>query len=917
MIDYGALGTVKVSRAESEVDVSTQMLRRLLALLIARAGQLMSPAMIADELWNADPPVTSRKTVQVYIHKLRRLLGDDGRITHSAMGYTLLAHRGERDCDRFEQLLDQAATESDPAAISKTLRRALGMWRGPAYDGIDDMPSVTAERERLEGRRLTAFEDRITADLQLGLHSTVVDEVAAAVSVHPYRERLRGQLMLALYRSGRQADALNAFRQAREQLATELGIEPGPELQALHQQILNNDPGLTAPARPKPPAHHLRFLPRDISDFIGRAEALAQLSALRDVRAAVVISAIDGTAGIGKTTLAVHWAHHVADDYPDGQLYLNLRGFDPSGSVVQPGDALRSLLEALQVPADHIPRDLQARAGLYRSLLESRRMVVVLDNARDAKQVRPLLPGCTSCLVLVTSRNQLTGLVATDGAYPVSLDLLDAAESWELLAARLGHERLRTDPEATDEILARCAGLPLALAIVAAGAATQPRRPLAYFATQLREAQGSLHAFANSDDTATDVRAVFSWSYQALSPSAARLFRLLGLHPGPDVSAGAAASLAGHPVEAELAELVGARLLMSSTPDRYSFHDLLRAYAAELALAIDADHDRAAATRRMLDHYVHTAHAADRVLAPARDLVILPTAEPGVRPDTFGDPLAWFTAEHSVLLAMTRHAAATGHDASVGRLSWVLGIFLNRQGHWHDWAEVQDAGVAAYLRLGDIEGQAVTRMNLARAYTRIGSFDLAEPQFRQALDLYESLADNIGLGHANLNLGWMCDQQGERYPEALGFAVRASEHYRIAAHQVGQANALNLAGWCQAQLGGYTDAVRHCEQALALQIEIGDRRAQANTWDSLGFAQHRLGNHGEAVRCYGHAIAIQREVGERYQTADTLIHLAEVLDAADRRAEAGDALREAWQICEDLGHPDAAKIQARLDERAA
>jgi hypothetical protein len=383
----------------------------------------------------------------------------------------------------------------------------------------------------------------------------------------------------------------------------------------------------------------------------------------------VVVAAIAGTAGIGKTALAVHWAHRVADRFPDGQLYVNLRGFDPSGSPMAPAEAVRGFLDGLQVPPQGIPASLEAQAGLYRSLLAGRRMLVLLDNARDAGQVAPLLPGAPGCLVLVTSRNQLPGLVAAAGAHPVALDLLSRDEAVQLLARRLGDDRLTAEPDATDELVTWCAGLPLALAIVAARVATHPAFPLAVLADQLREARDGLDGF-DAGDTTTDARAVFSWSYRALSAPAARLFRLLGLHPGADVTTGAAASLAGLPpahVRPMLAELASAHLVTEHTPGRYAFHDLLRAYAGELAHTMDTGTDRWAATRRLLDHYLHIAHAADLLLYRHGETITLPPPEPAVAAAHLGDydqAMAWFTAEHRVLLAAIDHAARTGSTAT-------------------------------------------------------------------------------------------------------------------------------------------------------------------------------------------------------------------------------------------------------------
>ncbi len=436
-------------------------------------------------------------------------------------------------------------------------------------------------------------------------------------------------------------------------------------------------------------------LPPDVSTFTGRDHHLAVLHKLLPSRedpgdthhttTAVVISAIDGTAGVGKTALAVHWAHQIRDRFPDGQLYVNMRGFDPGSQSMDPATAVRGFLDALDVPPQRIPTDLDAQAALYRSLLVGRRVLIVADNARDTAQVRPLLPGAPGCLVLVTSRNQLTSLIAAHAAHPLTLDLLTPDEAQQLLAHRLGTDRVAAEPHAVDEIITACARLPLALALVAAHAAVRPQTPLHTLAEQLRDTQHRWHILTGDDPT-TDVQAVFSWSYQALTPPAAQLFRLLGLHPGPDIGVPAAASLTALPVDEArslLDQLARANLLTEHSPGRYSLHDLLRAYATQMARTTDTDGERHAATHRILDHYLHTAYTADRLLIPGRDSIILAPPQPDANPQHLTDhaqALAWFTAEHPVLLAAVDHAAATSFDTHTGQLAWALWTFLDRRG---------------------------------------------------------------------------------------------------------------------------------------------------------------------------------------------------------------------------------------------
>ncbi|MFB9368148.1 AfsR/SARP family transcriptional regulator [Kitasatospora albolonga] len=921
MIRFRVLGPLSVLGPGGEVQpLSSAMQRRLLAVLLSRPDRPVSVDLITDQLWPGPPPRTARKAVQVYVHQLRRLLGDADRIRHQDGRYRLAAAAEELDSLVFEAAVRGARSAQEAGRSAAALagwEGALALWHGTeAFADLEDSSLVLAERRRLAELRLEALTGWAASALALGRHHELTVALPALLAEHPYQERLHALHLLALYRDGRQAEALAAYRALHERLVTDLGVEPTPELRRLHGRMLRQDRTLETPsaAGPRP----VRQLPRAVPGFVGCTVELARLDELAGtVGNTVVITAVAGAAGIGKTSLAVHWSHLAAERFPDGQLYLDLHGFGPSGTALAPEEALRALLEALGTPPEQMPRGLQARAARYRDLLAGRRMLIVLDNARDSEQVRPLLPGSPRCFTLVTSRNGLTGLVAGAGAHPLLLPFMEAEEARRLLSSRLGSARLDQDPAATAAVIAHCGGLPLALAVLAARAALRAEPGLGPLAAELAATAGSLRAFAVPEDRSTDVQAVFTWSYRALSPSAARLFRLLGLHPGPDLSAAAAASLAGHPVAAELAELVETHLLLSPAPGRYALHDLLRSFAAELTDGADgsrpgAEEEGRAAALRMLDHHVQTAQAADRLLAPTRDPVVLPAPLPGVRPETVEDPLAWFATEHQVLLALTAYAEAAGLPTAVGQLAWALGTYLNRQGHWHDWVSVQGAALEAHRRLGDLRGQAVTGMNLARARTRLGHFDLAEPEYLRARDRFHALDDAVGLGHVHLNLGWMCDQQGDRHPEALAFAELAAGHYRTAGHEVGRANALNAAGWYHSQLGDHAGAVARCTEALTLQERIGDRRAQANTWDSLGYAHHHLADHAEAVRCYRRAVEIQEEVGERYQIADTLVHLADTLAALDRTEELRAALEQALTICQELDHPDRTAIATRL-----
>jgi NB-ARC domain/TIR domain/Tetratricopeptide repeat len=694
------------------------------------------------------------------------------------------------------------------------------------------------------------------------------------------------------------------------------------DLAFLAERITEADPDLAkiAAERQSATGRVPRQLPAAATHFAGRVDELTTLTGLLHGRAGhggtMVISAVFGTAGVGKTALAVYWAHQVSDQFPDGQLYVNLRGFGPSEQVMAPAEAVRRFLDALQVPPERIPTDLDEQAALYRSQLAGRRILVVLDNAWDTAQVRPLLPGAPTCLVLVTSRNQLTSLIATDGAHPITLDLLTDDEARQLLARRLGVDRVAAEPAAVTEIITRCAHMPLALALVAARAAIRPHAGLHLLAEELRDTHHRWETLAGDDPT-SDVRAVLSWSYQALTSPAARLFRLLGMHPGPDFSAPAVASLAGVTttvVRPMLAELTRASLLVEHTPDRYNLHDLLRAYASDLAHRIDTDQQRRSANHRVLGHYLHTAHTAARLLNPARDPITLTPPAPGVTPQHLTDhqrALDWFTAERPVLLAAADHAGTTGFDTHTWQLAWTLWPFLALRGHWHDLAVTGRAAVAAAHRLADPPAQARAHCLLAHPFIEMGRFDDAHTQLNHALDLHRRTGDQTGQAQTHYSLGYLWCRQGS-YLLALDYARQARDLYQAVGYQNGQARALNAVGWNHALLGDHQEALTACQQALTLHQGLNDREGQAGTWDVLGYAHHHLGHHTQALTCFQHALDLVRDLGHRYGEADILTHFGDTHDATGNHHAAWDAWQQALVILDDLDHPDAEQVRAKL-----
>jgi DNA-binding SARP family transcriptional activator len=948
-VQFRVLGCLEAEREGDLLRLGGRRDQRVLAALLLDVGRIVPFDRLSDVLWEEHPPATAVKQIRNAVSRLRGVFADCGAadlvLTHAG-GYQLVAASDSVDARVFEAEVARAERSTSAGYIAEAaerLRSALDLWRGPVLSGMPGLQFEIAATAWAE-RRWAACELLYDHQLALGRHREILAELQAFAVQCPLRGKPVGQLMLALHRCGRQADALTVYDAARAKFSAELGLDPPPELAQLRQLILVDDPAVAAPPptvveraqsacapvqahrRPAsgPPggasliqvASVPRQLPFVSAHFVGRARALAELDRLcRGVGPpAVVISAIGGMAGVGKTALAVHFAHQVAARFPDGQFYVNLRGFDPSGQPVSPQAAIRGFLDALAVPAEQIPADLDAQAGLYRSLLAGRRVLIVADNARDAAQVRPLLPGTPGSVVLITSRNRLPSLAAAEGASLIDLDVLTDAEARQLLAARLGRDRVNAEPLATAEIIARCGRLPLALAIAAAQAAARPF-PLSVLAAELADRR--LDALAAGSDPSTDVRTVFSWSYLALRPAAARLFRLLGLHHGPDIAASAIASLAGQTaseVRPLLAELTRTSLLTEHRPGRYALHDLLGAYASQLARTEDSPAQRYAAVDRVLDYYLHSGHSAARLLDPLRDPITLIPPRRGVTPEAPDDragALAWFAAEHHVLVAAVRQATDHGLDSCAWQLAWTLKIFLDRRGHWHDQVAVQRAALAAAERLGDPGTQARTHRALADACTQLRRFADAQAHLEQSLDLYCQAGDQVGQAHTHLSLTSMCSRQG-RHAEAVSHSEQALDLYRAAGHRRGQASALNTLGWNHALLGDYRQALRHCQRALTLHTELGDRYGQANTWDSLGYANHHLGEHREAVACYQHALGLFRDVGDRKGEAISLAHLSDSWQASGDLRAARSACEQALVIFDDLDHPDAGRLRAKL-----
>jgi len=946
-IRLGVLGPLALWRDGTAANPGAGRQRAVLGLLAMYSGTAVHREMIIDSVWGDRPPASAVPMVQTYASRLRRLLGG-GLLVSDGTSYRLSVTADQLDALQFALLADQAgeaAAAGEPAVASSLYEQALRLWRGEPLADVSAMrghPAVTD----LTQQRAVAVQNYAVAAAAAGCPERALPQLRALAARDPLDERVHARLMLTLAACGQRAGALAVFGQVRRRLADELGVVPGAELMEAHLRILRDEfrpsgadgaqtgrqpehdhagggdaaaagaeraapgpaVGRAGPGRAASP----RQLPLAVAQFSGRASELVLLSSLADQAArsaSTVVSVIAGMAGIGKTALAVHWAHQAAASFPDGQLFADLRGLSSSGTPAAPGEVIRGFLDALGVAPGQVPAGLNAEAALYRSLTAGRRMLIVLDNARDEQQVRPLLPGSPGSLVIVTSRNQLTGLAAAEGARLLTLDVLSGADARDLLAGRLGSFRAAAEPDAAAEIAALCGHLPLALAVTAARAASRPRFSLAALAAELRGTSGRLAAL-DIGDAAVSVRTVFSWSYAQLSPATARMFRLLGLHPGPDVNVPAAASLAGVPVSQArqaLTELARAHLVTEPVPGRYGFHDLLRAYAAEQAQAGESDEARRAATHRTLDYYLHTAHAAARLLYPFREPASLDPPQPAVSRERLAShqqAQAWFQAEHKVLLASVTLAADSGFDRHAWQLPWALAEYLDQGGHWRDDAAVQDTAIAAAMRLEDTAGQAVAQRRAAFAWAGLAEYDHARDHLTSCLELCRRLGDQAAEARTHRMFSWVSGRQG-RYADALGHAEQALALLRGAGDRAGEAGALNSVGWNHAMLGDYERARTFCRQARDLHREVGNRLGEAVACDSLGYAEHHLGRLREAAVRYQRALDI-------YHQADTLANLGDTYRAAGEHAAARGAWEQALGLLTGLGHPDAEQVRARL-----
>jgi DNA-binding SARP family transcriptional activator/tetratricopeptide (TPR) repeat protein len=922
---FRMLGPVRVHTGVSWVPVAAERQRLVLAVLLVDAGRAVSMDRLADALWGNRPPPGASNTVRAYVMRLRRLLGDGALVTRGR-GYELVAGPDDIDAAVFERLVASGRHELDESraeAGSARLEEALALWHGPVLADVPASPWLTARVAHLEQVRLTAEEDHIAALLDLDRHEQVVDDLNRLVEQSPLRERRWVLLMLALQRCGRRAEALDAFHRARQVLRDELGLDPGLELRELQRTILTEDPPPEHVTIRKPPVTPAQ-LPNDVAWFTGRDSHLARLDAKLagegdPAPTAVVISALDGSAGVGKTALAVHWAHRVRDRFPDGQLYVNLRGY-AAGSPLRPIEALAGFLHALGVPAEEIPADEGRAAALYRSLLAGRRMLVVLDNANHPDQVRPLLPGGAGCLVLITSRDQLAGLTAVDGATRITLDVLTPAEARTLVTRMLGAWRAEAEPESVDELARLCGHLPLALRIAAANVSTHPRWTVADYITRLRA--DPLAALQVDGDPQAAVRATFDLSYAALPADAQHLFRVLGLGPGPDLTADAAAALAGiAPAQAArlLDRLSSVHLVDERAPGRYTMHDLLRRYAAEQAATEDPEPDRHAALGRLFDHYLHTADAAAAQLPGFSARLPRPAAHLGRPIPGFGDraqALAWLDAERANLVAAVRHAAAHGPRPAAWMLADTLYSYFDLGIHAVDWQAVAQAGLAAAQAEGDARARAAAHLNLGGLHGRQSRYRTAIDHYTHALTLSAQTRWTDGRASVLGRLGCMHWELGD-LQQAAEFHTQALALNRRIGRLDGQASNHNNLGLAYWQMGRLEDAADQYAQALALYQQAGSRGAEGNAHGNLGDTYHALGRYDDARISIEQALAIHRKTGNRGSESAVVCCLAAIDRDAGRHAEAHGTASTAVHTAAGIGdrriEADARNVLASVD----
>jgi DNA-binding SARP family transcriptional activator/tetratricopeptide (TPR) repeat protein len=943
---FRLIGPVEIDSVGQVIEVGPPQQRLLAAALAVDAGRQVSVESLIDRVWD-DPPTGARRTLHVLISKMRRTLEhasrrepEDVTVVRRSGGYVLQLSPDRVDLLQFRRLAHDAR-QVDGAARVTLLRTAVRLWQGEPLSGL---PGDWAGRARATWRQeyLETAVAWAHTELRTGNPAATIGTLTMLAEEYPLAEPVSAALMRALCAARRPADALAHYARARQRLADELGVDPGAELQAAYQAALRDTsrpsdaitvaPGPVTVSSALPTdgqaGQHRAAVPRQLPTaprlFTGRTAELASLSATfngsDEAAHSAQIAAIHGTAGVGKTWLALHWAHRYADRFPDGQLWVNLRGFDPCEPPMDTETALRTLLDALGVAPAAVPATVSAQTGLYRSVAAGKRILLVLDNARDTNQVVPLLPGSPGCRVLITSRHQLPGIVTAHGAMTLNLDALSSVEAWDLLAGHLGASRLTAEPTAAADLLTYCAGLPLAISIVAAQAKTHPQFSLAALAASLADDATRLDGL-DTGEPAASVRSALSWSYHALDPEAAALFPLLGLAPGPDISLSAAASLSAMTTgqaQAALRELEHANLLHQHAPGRYRMHDLVALYALEQASRSLPAAAQASALRRVIDYYLHTAATGEQLLAIPRHAVSLDPPAPGCVLGRLPDDdaaLAWFRAEYLCLLAAQRTAAARGWHDTVWQLAWATETFHRFQGNLHNWAAVWRIALAAADHLGQPAIQALARRCLGQACSYTGQSDEALTHLSLALSLAEDADDTLSQAHIHRAFSRAWEVHGN-WHRALSHAITALRLFETLGFPHWEADALVITGWYRALLGQHTHARTALHKALDLFKNHPDRHGQANAEDSLGYVALNVGDYAQAIHHYAGALALWRDLGHSHGEADALAGLAAAYTALGDQHNATRAGRQALALFRDQHRPvEATRLQRDLLDR--
>jgi DNA-binding SARP family transcriptional activator/tetratricopeptide (TPR) repeat protein len=908
---FELLGPLRVRVGDAELPVTAARERILLATLLL-AGQPVSTSTLIEAIWGDRPPAWAHNQVQQCVSRLRRRFADAGRpgrvIVTEPGSYRITADGVGVDLWEFRQLVATACTTAgqDPRPARELYRAALALWRGPALAAVDS-ESMHRAAAALAEERLRATEECIEVELTLGGAGELVAELTDLVSQHPYREGLHRALILALYRAGRQVDALTAYQHVRGLLAAELGLEPGAALRDLHRRILGEDATLFAvgPARSGRPAAPPvpRQLPAPPPMFTGRGAELAELDRVPD-SSTVVIAAIDGMAGIGKTALAVQAAHRLANRYPDGQLFTDLHGHTQGLAPLDPGEVLDRTLRTLGTPGEQIPADLDGRAALYRSRLAGRRVLVLLDNAATEAQVTPLLPGTSGCLVMVTSRRRLIGI---DHTHTLSLQTIPLTDAVSLFLRTTGAHRLHDQPsELVEETVERCGRLPLAIRIAAARLRSHPTWSVANLVERLRDHQDRLAELATGQRS---VAAALDLSYQQLPAEPQHAYRVLGLHPGPDIDASATAALCDTTVAQArrlLEHLEDANLLQEPTPGRYRFHDLIRSHAA---LTARAEPDRRAPLTRLFDHYRHTATvAADTAYSGGRSPRDPATHDPATHDPATRDPAtrdpaqagAWLEAELPNLLAAAGHAAEHGWPDHTVRLSASLQQHLLTRGRYRQAEVLHHQALEIARATGDRRAEQAALTGLGHIRRRQGRHEPATDYLTQALEIARATGDRHRELDALTGLGRVCRLQG-RYQPATDYLTQALEIARATGDRHRELDALTGLGHVCRQQGRYESATDHFEVARQVARATGDRHGELGTLTGLGRVHMMQGRHEAATDHFARALRIARETGDRTIELAALTGLGHIHRLRDCREPAAEHYHRALEVARQIG----------------